>query len=162
MKKLLFIFAAILTIAGFSYYYLSTPKVLERRLDSLLSSLSFGSVSLKDTDKEAENFSSHFAEEVVFSGSGNEIISGTVSANEMREMYLNKFRAATKSSQAKRTGDFSVKLQAADRAEMDVTIELKIILRDNVSYPQTMPARLAWKKAGGNWVIAEVQLQNPL
>lgn len=162
MKKLLLTLAAILGIAGFTYYYFSAPKTLERRLDSLLSSLSFGVVTLKDMDKEADNFASHFAEEVIFSGSGNEIISGTVSTNELREMYLEQFRIAAKSSQASRIGDFSVKLQAANQAEMDTTIELKIILRDNTSYPQTMPARLIWKKTGRSWVITEIKLQDPL
>ncbi|MGJ8723151.1 MAG: hypothetical protein ACSHYB_01230 [Roseibacillus sp.] len=162
MKKFLFLLMAILGLAGFAYYYFSAPKVLERRLESLLGTLSFGTISLADMDKEADKFAAHFASEVEFSGSGNSIISGTVSPAEMRELYLIKFRTAAKSSQAKRTGDFFVKLQAADQAEMDATIQLDIILRDNVSYPQTMPVRLLWKKKGGQWVITEVQLQDPV
>lgn len=162
MKKLLFILVAILAIAGFSYYYFSAPKVLERRLDSLLASLSFGTITLKDMDKEGDNFASHFASEVEFSGAGNSIISGTVSPADMKEMYLIKFRTAAKSSQAERTGDFYVKLRAADEAEMDVTISMDIILRDNLSYPQEMPARLIWKKENGSWVISEVQMREPL
>ena len=162
MKKLLFVLIAILGIAGFTYYYFSAPKVLERRLDSLLSTLSFGAISFGDMDKEADKFASHFAEEVEFSGSGNSIIAGSVGPAEMRELYLNQFRAAAKSSQAKRSGDFYVKLRAADQAEMDATIQLDIILRDNVSHKQTMPVRLIWKKKGGKWVITEAQLQDPV
>ena len=113
-------------------------------------------------DKEADKFASHFAPEVEFSGAGNSIIAGTVGPAEMRELYLNQFRAASKSSQAKRSGDFYVKLRAADRAEMDATIQLDVILRDNMSYKQTMPVRLIWKKEGGEWVITEAQMQDPV
>ena len=162
MKKLLFILVAILGIAGFFYYYFSAPKVLERRLDSMLSTLSFGTISFGDIEKDADKFSSFFAAEVEFSGSGNSIIAGTVGPADMRELYLNQFRAAAKSSQAKRKGDFHVKLQAADRAEMDATIELDIVLRDNSSHLQTMPVRLTWRKSGGKWVITEAQLLDPI
>ena len=162
MKKLLFILVAILGIAGFTYYYFSAPKVLERRLDSLLSTLSFGTLSFGDMEKEGDKFASHFATEVEFSGAGNSIIAGSVGPDDMRELYLKQFRTAAKSSQAKRTGDFFVKLRAADRAEMDATIQLDIILRDNSSYKQVMPARLIWRKEGGKWVITEAQMQAPV
>lgn len=162
MKKFLILLVTILGIAGFSYYYFSAPKVLERRLDSMLGTLSFGALNFGDMDKEADKFASHFASQVEFSGSGNSIIAGTVDPAEMRDLYLIKFRTAAKSSQAERTGDFFVKLQSADSAVMDATIQLDIILRDNVSYPQTMPVRLIWKKKEGEWVIVEVQLQDPL
>ena len=162
MKKLLFVLVAILGIAGFIYYYFSAPKVLERRLDSMLSTLSFGAISLGDMDKEADKFASHFASEVEFSGAGNSIIAGSVGPDELRSLYLDQFRAAAKSSQGKRTGNFYVKLQAADRAEMDATIELDITLRNNMSHKQTMPVRLIWRKTGGQWVITEAQLQDPV
>lgn len=162
MKKLLLIVVAILAIAGFTYHYFSAPKILERRLDSLLDSLSFGAITLKDMDQEGEQFASHFAAEVEFSGSGNSIISGTVTPSEMKALYLEKFRTASKTSQAKRTGDFSVQLKAPDRAEMDATISLEVILRDNTSYPQSMPASFLWIKNDGKWVISEVQMREPL
>lgn len=162
MKKFLSLVGVILALAGFSYYYLSAPKVLERRLDSLLGSLSFGAITLKDMEKEGQDFASHFAPQIEFSGAGNSIIAGTVSSAEMKELYLLKFRPAVKSSQAKRTGDFFVKLKSADRAEMDVTISMDIVLRDNTAYPQTVPSRLIWIKEGGTWLISEVQLREPV
>ena len=161
MKKLLFLLVAVLGIAGFIYYYFSAPKVLERRLDSLMGTMSFGLVSLGDVEKEADKFAGHFADEVTFSGAGNEIISGTVEPSELRELYLNQFRPAAKSAKAQRTGDFFVKLTATNKAVMDATIELTITLRDNSSYPQSMPVRLSWVKKGGKWVISEVQMQLP-
>lgn len=162
MKKVLLPLVAVLAIAGFSYFYFSTPKVLERRLDSLMESLSFGTVSLGSIEKEADDFVSHFANEIEFSGAGNSIIMGTVGPADMRELYLNQFRTAARSSQATRTGDFFIDLKAPDRAVMDATIELDIVLRDNLSYPQTMPVRLHWTKTGGKWLISEVQLQDPI
>ena len=161
MKKLLILFALILALAGFFYYYFSTPKILERRLESLMDTLSFGVVSLKNIEKEGDHFASHFASEVTFSGAGNEIISGTVEPNERRELYLEKYRVALKSAQTQRIGEFFVKLTAANEAEMEATLQFKLILRDNTSYPQEMPTRLQWIKEDGKWVISEVQLQLP-
>ena len=148
MKKLLFLLVAVLAIAGFSYYYFSTPKILERRLDSLLDSLSFGTVSLGSVEKDADDFASHFAPEIEFSGSGNSIIMGTVSPDDLRALYLNQYRAAAKNSQAKRTGDFHVELTAADQAEMDATIELTTVLRDNTSYPQDYSSSISLDQKG--------------
>ena len=161
MKKLLTLLAGVVVIAGFCYYYFSTPKILERRLDSLLGTLSFGVVSLTDLDKEGDRFASHFAQEITFSGSGNEIISGQVQPSNLRALYLDKYRVAAKKATAKRTGAIAIKLQAANEAEMDTTIEIDITLRDNSAYPQSIPARLDWKKVKGEWVISGVQLKLP-
>ncbi len=162
MKKVSFLFTALLVIASFTYYYFSAPKVLERRLDSLTDSLTFGAISLGGFESDADNFATHFANEVEFSGAGNSIITGTVTPSDLRELYLNQLRAAAKKCQAKRTGDFFVKLQSPDRAEMDATIMMDLVLRDNIAYPQTVPVRFHWEKKQGKWLISEVQLQEPI
>ena len=162
MKKLLTLLIAVLAIAGFIYYSFSAPRVLERRLNSLLGSLSFGVVSLKDLDKEGDKFASLFAEEVTFSGAGNEIISGTVNSEELKTLYLDQFRVAVKSSRAKRVGEFKVSLQSPKEANMQTSIQLDTVLRDNSSYPQTMPITLSWKKENGDWVITKVKMETPL
>lgn len=161
MKKLLIIVAAILGITGYVYFYFSAPRVLERRLDSLLDSMSFGLVTLKDMEKEGDHFASHFAPEVTFSGSGNEIVSGTVTPAELKEIYLLRFRVASKSANAATKGDVTAKLTSPDRAEMKAFVQVNIILRDNTSYPQNMPVELMWQKINGKWVISEVQLLKP-
>ena len=67
MKKLLFIALLTLGIAGFVYLHYSTPQVLNRRLDSLLDSLSFGTISLQENTKAGDRFAEHFLEEVTLS-----------------------------------------------------------------------------------------------
>ena len=161
MKKLLFPLIAILGIGAFVYYHFSAPNVLERRLDSLLDSLSFGVVSLKDLDKESEHFASHFADEVTFSGAGNDIISGTVTPADLQELYLNQYRAGAKKAAASKIGDFSIKLTSAKEAEMKATIKIDLVLRDNSTYPQETPALFTWVNRGGRWVISGVKLELP-
>lgn len=130
-------------------------------MDSLLDTMSFGVVTLKDMEKEGDDFASHFAPEIVFSGSGNEIVAGSATPDSMKDLYLMRFRVASKSANATTKGDVSITVLSADRAEMKATIDVNIILRDNTSYPQVMPVHLVWEKINGKWVIAEVQLLEP-
>ncbi|MBK1834927.1 hypothetical protein [Roseibacillus ishigakijimensis] len=162
MKKLLVSLAAVLAIAAFAYYYFSAPRVIDRRLDSLLDTMSFGAVTLKNLDQEAADFADHFAESVIFSGSGSEVISGEVSRAEMQELYHSQFRVGAKSSQAKVIGETVIVMRGSDRAEMDTTVKLDLVLRDNMSYPQSIPARLQWRKREGKWRIDEVRMLEPV
>lgn len=162
MKKLLFIVALVALLGSFFYYYYSAPRVIDRRLDSLLDSLSFGAISLKEKSKSADEFADHFSATVRFSGAGNDIIAGSPSREDLRALYSEQLRAYAKGSKAERSGDTSIKLTGSDRAEMDTAITLQVSTFANTTHQQEMPCRLTWAKESGTWRISEVQLQKPM
>lgn len=162
MKKLLIIVALVAVLGSFFYYYYSAPRIIDRRLDSLLDTLTFGAISLQDPEKSGDDFAEHFTTTVQFSGAGNEIITGSPSREELRGIYLEQLRAFAKVSEAERDGDTSIRLSGSDRAEMDTAILLKVTTFANTAHEQAMPCRLVWVKEGGSWQISEVQLQKPM
>lgn len=162
MKAFSLALCGVLGIAIFVYFYYSTPRVLERRLDSLLSSLSFGLIELGDKASAADDFTSHFAEEISFSGSGNEIITGNPSRADMREIYLTQLRTFARSCQADIKDKPIITITNTVKAEMDVTIVLSIVFGNSEPYEQVMPSRLTWEKTSGQWVIASVKLLKPI
>lgn len=162
MKKPLFILILVALLGSFFYYYYSAPRIIDRRLDSLLDSLTFGVITLQEKGKSADQFADHFSPTVRFSGAGNDIIAGSPSREDLREMYLEQLRAFAKGSKAERSGDTSIALESGDRAVMSTAITLQIETVGNTSYTQEMPCRLVWQKESGTWRISEVQLQKPV
>jgi hypothetical protein len=161
MKKLLVTAGLVLALGAFFYYYFSAPRVIDRRMNSLLDSLSFGAVSLQEKGKSADNFADHFAEEIRFSGAGNDIITGSPSQEDLRSLYLDQLRGYAKSSEAKRSGETEIRLQGSDRAVMSTTVSLRVVSFANTSHQQEIPSRFTWVKKSGNWLISEVRLESP-
>jgi len=161
MKKLLFIALLTLGIAGFVYFHYSTPQVLNRRLDSLLDSLSFGTISLQENTKAGDRFAEHFLEEVTFTGNGNDIIAGTPTRDELRELYLEQLRSFARNCQASHSGDTNITLKSADNAQMETTISLQGTFHGNQSFQRDIPVRFTWQKKKGSWHISAVQLLEP-
>lgn len=162
MKKFLVIAALAFGIAAFIYYHFSTPQVLDRRLNSLLGTMTFGAVSLKENSAAADDFIEHFTDDVLFSGAGNDLIVGTPSRDDLKMLYLQQLRTYARSCDATATGNTKIALKRANLAQMDTNITLTGNLHGNTAFERTFPVRFMWQKIEGTWSISAVQLQEPI
>lgn len=162
MKKLLLIAALVFGIAAFVYYHFSTPRVLDRRLDSLLDTMTFGAVSLKENSTAADDFIAHFTEDVLFTGSGNDLIVGSPTRDDLKMLYIQQLRTYARSCKATATGNTQIALKRADLAQMETNVTLTGNLHGNTSFERTFPVTFMWQKREGKWAISAVRLKEPV
>jgi len=159
MKKLIPILL-LLGVILYCYVHFSTPRVLQRRTDSFLATMNFGALSLAVPEKAADEFASHLADEITFSGSNFEIIAGTPSRAELRSSYL-EYRGVIKNSSIERIGKTSVKLSGSAEASVQTTLKIDVVAHGNSHYDQELPLIFSWQKIEGDWLLAEIKLLAP-
>lgn len=132
---------------------------MERRVDSLLSEMNFGLVSLGEHGDAADKFASHFAETVTFSGSESPLFESEEGRAALRKLYL-EYRTFAKSSSAERIGDTQVTVADSTTAEVATTVAFRLTFHGTDGGDQReLPVVLTFEKLAGDWLISKVEMQ---